>query len=194
MKFPWTMGFTPSYETEGRIYANICCASARTRKSRSSAERRSRQGLHQAGIKQGLGDKAASMIVAEEAFDVSEPTIDSHIVKLEVDRCRRAVRYRDPEIRGPGDQAGRRARLEAAPHPQLLLCLDRQRDCFMGFDNAQGIISAAYFKASSTIPHGSDDAGAGELNAFLDSYFASADRSDTALSTATTRRRRWFVY
>ena len=34
------------------------------------------------GLKDGLGDKAASMIVAEESYEVSEPTINSHIVKL----------------------------------------------------------------------------------------------------------------
>ncbi len=44
-------------------------------------ERRFRQGLLK-GLKDGLGDKAASMIVAEESYEISEPTIDSHIVKL----------------------------------------------------------------------------------------------------------------
>ncbi len=34
------------------------------------------------GFKDGLGAKAASMIVLEESYEVSEPTIDSHIVKL----------------------------------------------------------------------------------------------------------------
>jgi branched-chain amino acid transport system substrate-binding protein len=34
------------------------------------------------GLKDGLGAKAASMIVAEESYETSEPTIDTHIVKL----------------------------------------------------------------------------------------------------------------
>ena len=34
------------------------------------------------GLKDGLGAKAASMIVAEESYETSQPTIDSHIVKL----------------------------------------------------------------------------------------------------------------
>ncbi|MFX8453574.1 hypothetical protein ABTL48_21510, partial [Acinetobacter baumannii] len=34
------------------------------------------------GLKDGLGQKAASMIVAEESFETSQPTIDSNIVKL----------------------------------------------------------------------------------------------------------------
>jgi len=34
------------------------------------------------GLKDGLGDKAASMIVAEDAYDIAETTIDSHVVKM----------------------------------------------------------------------------------------------------------------
>ena len=34
------------------------------------------------GLKDGLGSKAASMIVIEESYETSEPTIDNHIVKL----------------------------------------------------------------------------------------------------------------
>ncbi|MBC7037395.1 ABC transporter substrate-binding protein, partial [Salmonella enterica subsp. enterica serovar Enteritidis] len=34
------------------------------------------------GFKDGLGAKAASMIVIEDSYEVSEPTIDSHIVRL----------------------------------------------------------------------------------------------------------------
>ena len=38
------------------------------------------------GLKDGLGAKAASMIIAEESYEVAEPTIDSHVVTPEVDR------------------------------------------------------------------------------------------------------------
>ena len=34
------------------------------------------------GLKDGLGAKAASMIVAEESYETTEPSIDNHIVKL----------------------------------------------------------------------------------------------------------------
>jgi branched-chain amino acid transport system substrate-binding protein len=47
-----------------------------------------------------------------------------------------------------------------------------------GFDNAQGIVSAAYFKDPND-PRWKDDAGLKELNLFLDKYFPEANRSDT---------------
>src|SRR5213075_2627130 len=34
------------------------------------------------GLKDGLGAKAASMIIAEESYETTQPTIDSNIVKL----------------------------------------------------------------------------------------------------------------
>ena len=34
------------------------------------------------GIKAGLGDKAAKMVVAEASYEVSDPTVDSQILKI----------------------------------------------------------------------------------------------------------------
>jgi branched-chain amino acid transport system substrate-binding protein len=49
-----------------------------------------------------------------------------------------------------------------------------------GFENAQGIISAAYFKDPND-PRWKDDAGLKELNTFLDKYYPEANRSDTLI-------------
>ncbi|MGN1285789.1 MAG: ABC transporter substrate-binding protein, partial [Bradyrhizobium sp.] len=80
--FPWTMGFTPSYETEGYIYARHALRERPAAKIAILFQNDDFGKDYLKGIKRGLGDKAVSMIVAEEAFDVSEPTIDSHLVKL----------------------------------------------------------------------------------------------------------------
>src|SRR5258707_1818478 len=80
--FPWTMGFTPSYETEGFIYAQFVLEQRPGAKVAILFQNDDFGKDYLKGIKPGLGDKAASMIVAEEGFDVSEPTIDSHLVKL----------------------------------------------------------------------------------------------------------------
>jgi branched-chain amino acid transport system substrate-binding protein len=49
-----------------------------------------------------------------------------------------------------------------------------------GFENAQGIVSAAYFKDPND-PKWKDDAGLKAFNAFLDKYFPEANRSDTLI-------------
>jgi len=66
------------------------------------------------GLKDGLGAKAASMIVAEESFETTEPTIDNHIVKAQIDRCGRVLQRLDPEIRGTGHQENSGDRMETA--------------------------------------------------------------------------------
>ena len=99
------------------------------------------------GLKDGLGAKAASMIVAEESYETSEPTIDNHIVKLKIDRRRRVHQHHHAEIRGAGDQEGRRDR--AGSRCTILNNVSASVGGVMkpaGFENAQGIISAAYLK------------------------------------------------
>ncbi len=75
-EFPWTMGWQPSYQSETQIYAKyILKEYAQRQDRRALSERRLRQGLSE-GPKDGLGAKAASMIVAEESYETTEPTID----------------------------------------------------------------------------------------------------------------------
>ena len=56
------------------------------------------------GLKDGLGDKAAKMIIAEESYEVSEPTIDSHIVKLKSLGADMFFNVDHAEVRRAGDQ------------------------------------------------------------------------------------------
>src|ERR1700761_3714590 len=79
---PWTMGWQPSYQSEGRIYAKYLLKEKPDAKIAVLYQNDDYGKDYLKGIKDGLGAKAASMIVAEEPFEVSEPTIDSHIVRL----------------------------------------------------------------------------------------------------------------
>ena len=120
------------------------------------------------------------MIVAEEAFDVSEPTIDSHIVKLKSTGADVLFEIATPKFVA---QAIKRVAELGWKPLQILSYVSASIGSVIkpaGFDNAQGIISAAYFKDPND-PAWKDDAGLKELNAFLDSYFPNADRSDTLI-------------
>src|SRR5215218_6050741 len=80
--FPWTMGWQPSYQSEGQIYAKYILKQKPDAKIAVLFQNDDYGKDYLKGLKDGLGAKAASMIVAESSFEVSEPTIDSHIVKL----------------------------------------------------------------------------------------------------------------
>src|SRR5258706_5920877 len=80
--FPWTMGWQPSYQSEAQIYAKYLLKEKPNAKVAILYQNDDYGKDYLKGFKDGLGAKAASMIVMEESYEVSEPTIDSHIVKL----------------------------------------------------------------------------------------------------------------
>src|SRR5215203_911948 len=80
--FPWTMGFNPNYFVEGRIYGQYIIKEYPNAKIGVLYQNDDLGKDYLNGIKSGLGDKAAKMIVAEASYEVSDPTIDSQILKI----------------------------------------------------------------------------------------------------------------
>ncbi|MCA1457509.1 ABC transporter substrate-binding protein [Bradyrhizobium sp. BRP22] len=80
--FPWTMGFNPNYFVEGRIYGQYILKNHPTAKIGILYQNDDLGKDYLNGIKAGLGDKAASMVVAEASYEVSDPTVDSQILKI----------------------------------------------------------------------------------------------------------------
>ena len=80
--FPWTMGFNPNYFVEGRIYGQYIIKEYPNAKIGILYQNDDLGKDYLNGIKAGLGDKAAKMIVAEASYEVSDPTIDSQILKI----------------------------------------------------------------------------------------------------------------
>ncbi len=81
-EFPWTMGFNPNYFVEGRIYGQFILKEHPNAKVGILYQNDDLGKDYLNGIKAGLGDKAAKMIVAEASYEVSDPTIDSQILKI----------------------------------------------------------------------------------------------------------------
>ena len=80
--FPWTMGWQPNYQSEAQIYAKYILKNKPNAKIAVLYQNDDYGKDYLKGFKDGLGDKAASMIVIEESYEVTEPTIDSQIVKM----------------------------------------------------------------------------------------------------------------
>src|SRR5216110_2164201 len=78
--FPWTMGWQPNYQSETQIYAKYILKNKPDAKVAILYQNDDYGKDYLKGFRDGLGAKAASMIVMEESYEVSEPTIDSHIV------------------------------------------------------------------------------------------------------------------
>jgi ABC-type branched-subunit amino acid transport system substrate-binding protein len=80
--FPWTMGYNPNYFVEGRIYGKYILKEYPNAKIGILYQNDDLGKDYINGLKAGLGDKAAKMIVAEASYEVSDPTIDSQVLKI----------------------------------------------------------------------------------------------------------------
>src|ERR671938_1190319 len=80
--FPWTMGWQPTYQSEGRIYAKFLLANHPNGKIGILYQNDDYGKDYVKGLKDGLGDKAKAMIIAEAPYETSDPTVDSQMVRL----------------------------------------------------------------------------------------------------------------
>ncbi len=80
--FPWTIGFNTNYHSEGKLYGQHILATKPNAKIGVLMQNDDYGKDYFNGFKEGLGAKAASMIVAQATYEFTDPTIDSQIVTL----------------------------------------------------------------------------------------------------------------
>jgi branched-chain amino acid transport system substrate-binding protein len=167
--FPWTMGWIPSYQSEARIYAKYILKEKPGARIAVLYQNDDFGKDYLKGLKDGLREKA-SMIVAEDAFEVAEPTIDSHIVKM---KSLNADVFVDIATAKFAAQAIRKT-AEIGWKPLHFLTLASTSIGAVikpaGFENAQGIISVA-FLMDPLDPQWKDDPGLKAFDAFLAQNF-----------------------
>jgi branched-chain amino acid transport system substrate-binding protein len=79
---PWTMGWRPSYRIEARIYARYILRNLPNAKIAVLYQNDDFGKDYLLGLREGLGGNADKMIVATQAYETTDPTIDSQIVAL----------------------------------------------------------------------------------------------------------------
>jgi len=81
--FPWTMGFNPNYQSEGKLYAQDILRNHPNAKIAVLYQNDDYGKDYLKGFTDGLGDKAKTMIVKAVTYEVTDPTVDSQIVTLQ---------------------------------------------------------------------------------------------------------------
>ena len=176
-EFPWTMGWQPNYQSETQIYAKYILKNKPNAKIAVLYQNDDYGKDYLKGLKDGLGAKAASMIVAEDSYETTEPTIDSHIVNLKSSGADVFVNISTPKF------AAQAIKKNAEIGWKPLHFLNSVSSSIgatikpAGIDASQGIISSAYIK-DPTDPQWKDDPGMKNFNAFLDKYYPEANRTD----------------
>jgi branched-chain amino acid transport system substrate-binding protein len=179
-EFPWTMGWQPNYQSESHIYAKYILKNKPDAKIAVLYQNDDYGKDYLKGLKDGLGAKAASMIVAEESYETTEPTIDSHIVKLKASGADVFFNVATPKFAA---QAIRKvAEVEWKPLHFLNNVSASIGSVIVpaGMENAQDIISSAYLKDTSD-PQWKDDAGMKAFDEFLTKYFPEGNRIDASV-------------
>jgi ABC-type branched-subunit amino acid transport system substrate-binding protein len=176
--YPWTMAFNPNYQTEGRIYARYILANYPDAKIGVLYQNDDLGKDYVIGLKDGLGAKAASMIVSEASYESTDPTIDSQVVKLKTVGADLLYDVTTPKFAA---QAIRKA-AELGWKPVHILNINSTSVGGVlkpaGFENAQDIISVNYGKDPGD-PAWNDDAGMKKWRAFMDKYYPEGDKDSS---------------
>ncbi|AMA60543.1 ABC transporter substrate-binding protein [Bradyrhizobium sp. CCGE-LA001] len=175
--FPWTMGWQPNYQSETQIYAKYILKAMPNAKIGVLYQNDDYGKDYLKGLKDGLGAKAASMIVLEESYETSEPTIDNHIVKLKATGADVFINITTPKFAA---QAIKKISEIGWKPTHFLNNVSASVGSVIkpaGFENSQDIISAAYLKDVSD-PQWKDDAGMKAFLEFMTKYFPEGDKLD----------------
>ncbi len=175
--FPWTMGWQPNYQSETRIYAKYLLKNKPDAKIAVLYQNDDYGKDYLKGLKDGLGAKAASMIVAEESYETTEPTIDSHIVKLKSTGADVFMNITTPKFAA---QAIKKIAEIGWKPMHFLNNVSASVGSVIkpaGFDASQDIISAAYVKDASD-KQWDNDPGMKEFYAFMNKWFPEGDKLD----------------
>ena len=175
--FPWTMGWQPNYQSETQIYAKYILKNKPNAKIAVLYQNDDYGKDYLKGLKDGLGAKAASMIVAEESFETSEPTIDNHIVKLKSTNADVFVNISTPKFAAQAIK--KMAEIGWKPLHFLNNVSASVGSVIKpaGYENSQDIISAAYLKDASD-KQWDNDPGMKEFYAFMSKDFPEGDKLD----------------
>ena len=184
-EFPWTMGWQPNYQSKSQIYAKYILKNNPNAKIGILYQNDDYGKDYLKGFKDGLGAKAASMIVLEESYEVSQPTINSHIVKLKSSGADVFFNITTPKFAA---QAIKKNAEVGWKPTHFLNNVSASIGVVMkpaGFENGQDIISSNYLK-DPTDGQWKTDAGMIAWNQFLDKYYPEGNRADSALMYAYT--------
>jgi len=175
--YPWTMGWQPNYQSETQIYGKYILKNHPDGKIAVLFQNDDYGKDYLKGLKDGLGAKAATMIVAEDSYEVSEPTIDSHIVKLKASGADIFVNISSPKFAAQAIKKNGEVGWKPMHFLNNVSVSIGSVIKPAGLENAQDIISSQYLK-DPTDPQWKNDAGMKAWNAFLDKYYPEADRTD----------------
>jgi branched-chain amino acid transport system substrate-binding protein len=177
-RFPWTMGFQPSYQHEGHIYAKYLLQNHPDGRIGILYQNDDYGKDYVKGLRDGLSGRVR--IVAEMPYEASDTTVDSQILNLHASGADVFYNVATPKFAA---QAIRKVAEIGWKPIHLLNSVSANIGAVLkpaGLENSLGILSAAYLK-DQTDPGLKNDPGYLEWSAFLERYYPDADRTNSSV-------------
>ena len=175
--FPWTIGWNLSYQNEAQIYAKYILDTKPAAKIAVLYQNDDYGKDYLKGLKDGLGDKAAKLIVAEASYEVTDTTIDSQIVSLQASGADTFVDITTPKFAA---QAIRKVHDIGWKPLHLLNNVSASVGAVLtpaGLDKSVGLITASFYK-DPVDPQWKSDPAMQEYMAWMKKYFPDGNVAD----------------
>jgi branched-chain amino acid transport system substrate-binding protein len=176
---PWTMGWQPNYQTEGKIYAHYVLKQVPDPKIGILYQNDDYGKDYVKGFKDGLGEAARKVIIAEQTYEITDPTVDSQIVNLKNSGANVFFNVTTPKFAA---QAIRKVHEIGWKPLHLLNNVSASVGTVLkpaGLDASRDIITAIYGK-DPTDPQWKNDPGFKEWLAFMQKYYPDGNVMDGA--------------
>jgi len=177
--FPWTMGWQPSYQVEARIYGAYILKNYPGKTIGVLYQNDDFGKDYLTGLHEALGPQADKLIIIESSYETTAPTVDSQVVQIRGANPDILINVSTPKFAA---QAIRKV-AELSWHPvQFLTNVSVSVGSVMkpaGFENEQGILSAAYLKDPKD-PQWKNDPAMNEWRAFMTRWYPEGDQADAA--------------
>jgi len=174
---PWTIGWQPNYQSEGRIYASYILKNKPDSKIGVLYQNDDFGKDYLKGVNDGLSAKAASMIVVKASYETTDPTVDSQIIGMKAAGVDVFVNTAIPKFAAQAIKKA--AEIEWKPL-HILSSIGNSVAATLkpaGFENSKDLITDFFLK-DPTDPKWKDDAGFKWWVGFMDKYMPGADKTD----------------
>jgi branched-chain amino acid transport system substrate-binding protein len=175
--FPWTMGWQPNYQAEGHIYAQYALKNVPEPKIGILYQNDDYGKDYVKGLKDGLGEAAKKVIVSEQTYEVTDPTIDSQIVNLKNSGANVFFNVTIPKF---AVQAIKKAHDIGWKPLHLLNNVSSSYGTVLkpaGLEASKGIVTVFYLK-DPTDPQWKNDPAMKEWLAFMQKYYPEGNVQD----------------
>ncbi len=145
-QYPWTVPFYPSFETEAIGFARYALKAQQAPKIGVLYQNDDYGKDYLKGLKKALGDNYQKLVVSEQSYELTDPTVDSQVISLAGSGANVFMNFTTPKfsaqaLRKADELKWKPMQFIASPGSSVQAVLK-----VVGFDKSTGVMTAQYFK------------------------------------------------